>query len=47
MMQVENETGKTGDSRDRSPLAEAAWNQPVPAALMNYLSENKAKLLPN
>lgn len=46
MMQVENETGKTGDSRDRSPLAETAWNQPVPAALMNYLSENKAKLLP-
>ncbi len=46
MMQVENETGKTGDSRDRSPLAEAAWNQPVPAALMNYLSENKAHLLP-
>lgn len=46
MMQVENETGKTGDSRDRSPLAEAAWNQPVPSALLNYLSENKAKLLP-
>ena len=46
MMQVENETGKLGDSRDRSPLAEAAWNQPVPSGLMNYLSENKAKLLP-
>jgi hypothetical protein len=46
MMQVENETGMLGDSRDRSPLAEAAWNKPVPAALMSYLSENKAKLLP-
>ena len=46
MMQVENETGKTGDSRDRSPLAEAAWNKPVPSELMNYLSENKTKLLP-
>ena len=46
MMQVENETGKLGDSRDRSPLAEDAWNRPVPSALMNYLSENQAKLLP-
>ena len=46
MIQVENETGKTGDSRDRSPLAEAAWNKPVPSELMNYLAENKAKLLP-
>jgi hypothetical protein len=46
MMQVENETGKIGDSRDRSPLAEAAWNQPVPSALMKYLSENKSHLLP-
>lgn len=46
MMQVENESGLLGDSRDRSPLAEAAWNKPVPAQLMNYLTENKAKLLP-
>jgi len=46
MMQVENETGKTGDSRDRSPLAEAAWNRPVPSELMNTLSQNQAKLLP-
>ncbi len=43
-MQVQNETGKLHDSRDRSPLAEAAWNRPVPAELVNYLSENKAKL---
>ena len=46
MMQVENETGKLHDSRDRSPLAEAAYQQPVPAGLMNYLAENKAKLAP-
>ena len=46
MIQVENETGKTGDSRDRSPLAEAAWNKPVPSELMSYLCENKDKLLP-
>ena len=46
MMQVENESGMTGDSRDRSPLAEAVWNKPVPAALMNYLQENKSRLLP-
>jgi hypothetical protein len=45
MMQVENEAGLLGDSRDRSPVAEAAWNKPVPAALMNYLGENKDKLL--
>ena len=35
MMQVENEIGSLGDSRDRSPLAEAAWAGPVPADLMN------------
>ena len=46
MMQVENETGKLHDSRDRSPLAEAAYKNPVPAELMSYLSENQAKLAP-
>jgi hypothetical protein len=46
MMQVENETGKLHDSRDRSALAEAAWRSPVPPALMNYLSENRARLHP-
>ena len=45
MMQVENEAGLLGDSRDRSPLAEAAWTKPVPADLMNYLTKNKAALL--
>ncbi|MCC6539285.1 MAG: DUF5597 domain-containing protein, partial [Bryobacterales bacterium] len=46
MMQVENEPGCFGDSRDRSPLAEAAWAGPVPAELMNFLIKNKATLLP-
>jgi Domain of unknown function (DUF5597)/Beta-galactosidase len=46
MMQVENESGSLGDSRDRSPLAEAAWKQQVPVALMDYFTRNKASLLP-
>jgi len=46
MMQVENEVGLLGDSRDRSPQAEAAWAKPVPAELMSYLVKNKATLLP-
>jgi Domain of unknown function (DUF5597)/Beta-galactosidase len=46
MMQVENESGSLGDSRDRSPLAEAAWKQQVPAGLMTYLTNNKSSLLP-
>jgi hypothetical protein len=46
MMQVENETGLLGDSRDRSALAEAAWSKPVPSELMNYLTEHKSSLLP-
>ncbi|MBL0158619.1 MAG: DUF5597 domain-containing protein [Bryobacterales bacterium] len=46
MMQVQNEAGSLGDSRDRSPLAEAAWAQPVPAALLSYLTKNTATLLP-
>jgi hypothetical protein len=45
MMQVENESGLTGDSRDRSALAEGVWNNPVPADLMNYLQKNKANLV--
>jgi beta-galactosidase GanA len=46
MMQVENEAGALGDSRDRSPLAEAAWSSPVPRDLMDYFNRNKASLLP-
>lgn len=46
MMQVENEAGALGDSRDRSPLAEAAWHQPVPKDFTNYLVRHKETLLP-
>jgi hypothetical protein len=46
MMQVENEPGSFGDSRDRSPLAEAAWADQVPENLMKYLNQHKATLLP-
>jgi hypothetical protein len=46
MMQVDNEIGLLGDSRDRSKLADAAWAKPVPAQLLNYFTKNKATLLP-
>ena len=46
MMQVENEIGSLGDSRDRSPIADAAWAGPVPADLMKYLIDHKDTLLP-
>ena len=46
MMQVENETGLLGDSRDHSALAEAAWSKPVPTELLRYLEAHKAELLP-
>lgn len=45
-IQVENETGLLGDSRDRSPVAEAAWNAPVPTPLLDYLARNEGKLAP-
>lgn len=38
MIQVENEVGLIGDSRDRSPAAEAAFRGQVPAELMTALS---------
>lgn len=37
MVQVENEVGLLGDSRDRSSLANAAWEQPVPLQLMEAI----------
>ncbi len=46
MMQVENEIGSLGDSRDRSPMADAAWAGPAPADLMKYLTDHKDTLLP-
>jgi hypothetical protein len=46
MVQVENEVGLLGDSRDRSALATDAWSRPVPAELMKYLQDNRAVLRP-
>jgi beta-galactosidase GanA len=46
-VQVENETGVLGDSRDRSAAADAAWNGPVPSSLMTYLGSHKGRLAPS
>ncbi len=37
MVQVENEVGLLGDSRDRSPQANEAFGQPVPKQFLDYL----------
>jgi hypothetical protein len=46
MMQVENEVGVIPESRDFSPVANAAFNGPVPAALMDYLQKHSETLHP-
>ena len=46
MVQLENEVGLIGDSRDRSPLGNEAFAKPVPAELMACLQKNKNNLLP-
>jgi hypothetical protein len=46
MIQVENEVGVLGDSRDRSAEAEEAWQQPVPAALIDHLVAHADTLRP-
>jgi beta-galactosidase GanA len=46
MMQVENEVGVLGSARDHSAQADAAWNQPVPKALLSYLTQHKDALIP-
>jgi hypothetical protein len=45
-IQVENEAGIRGDSRDRSPMANNAFQQAVPVKLMDFLMQNKEKLNP-
>ncbi len=47
MIQLENEVGLIGDSRDRSAAAEAAFNGPVPPELLDYLQKNKVALWPD
>ena len=46
MLQVDNEIGLLGDSRDRSALAQQQWDAPVPAELMAYLNRHRASLRP-
>ena len=46
MIQVENEVGMQGDTRDRSPLANQAYEGPVPKELMDYLRQHKDALIP-
>jgi beta-galactosidase GanA len=46
MMQVENEVGVLGESRDRSPVANEAFAKSVPPELMQYLQKHKDTLIP-
>ncbi len=46
MMQVENEVGLHGYTRDYHPNAVKAFNSAVPQQLIDYLTANKGKLLP-
>jgi len=47
MIQIENEVGVLGDSRDRSASANEAFAKPVPKQLMDYLQAHKATLRPD
>lgn len=46
MIQVQNEVGVLGSSRDFSDPANEAFNNPVPFDLMDYLTTKKENLLP-
>ncbi|MBX7172193.1 MAG: DUF5597 domain-containing protein [Pyrinomonadaceae bacterium] len=46
LVQVENEIGMIPDSRDRSEIANKLYASSVPAELINYLSANRDKLVP-
>ena len=46
MIQLQNEVGVIGDSRDRGEAANAAFAGPVPAELLDSLRRNKAQLSP-
>jgi hypothetical protein len=46
MIQVENEVGVLGDTRDRSAAADKAFEEPVPKELMDSLSSRKDALEP-
>jgi hypothetical protein len=46
MIQMQNEVGLLGDSRDRGAAATAAFARPVPAELTAYLSDHAGRLSP-
>ena len=46
MMQVENEVGVLGATRDHSPSAEKLFAGPVPKELTNYLTSHRSTLYP-
>ena len=46
MMQVENEVGVLGDTRDHSAAADKAFASPVPTELTRYLQAHRDKLYP-
>ncbi len=46
MIQVENEVGILGETRDRSKEADDAFTQAVPAKLVEYLQKHKDALVP-
>ena len=47
MIQLENEVGLIGDSRDHSAPAVAAFARPVPPELLDYLQKNRQTLWPD
>ena len=46
MIQVENEVGLQGDTRDRSPAANKAFDGPVPQELIDTIQKRKDTLIP-
>ena len=46
MIQLENEVGVLGDSRDRSVAAEAEFGRPVPKPLVAFLEARRGRLRP-
>ncbi|GAB6120370.1 hypothetical protein JCM30204_15190 [Dysgonomonas termitidis] len=46
MMQIENEMGLLGDSRDRSDKANELFAKEVPVELVQYLQKNEKQILP-
>jgi hypothetical protein len=47
MMQVENEVGVLGDSRDRNEAADKAFDGPVPKELLDYIASHKDTVHPD